>query len=326
MVQERVTLRGAVVALMTIGCVLVFAQENAAEAAVSAQPGIEEGVSNDDGTGSQKGLIIMLFALATVSSVAATALAVLTYRMNKLRLGDPNLEKVVFADTAKNWMETLEKKTDKDLARNSKDLQAYAAAFIEMGKSAGALIESGAQKSNLHQTAVEKEMKETRELLGTFRAVAEKQKEEVEAYREGFKASLNKEVIGYLCEARDQILAAKQMAAEKSDADSYAKLLKAVDDLDWYLEAKLESCDVEQLPVSEGDSTRDEAVSGKFKVLGTVPTKESGQHNRIAEIVKPGYEIRVPRDGKEETVLLRHVSVRVYSSPQSDSEKNSTNT
>ncbi len=264
-------------------------------------------------------LLWTLIALVGLLSLGTFGLSIYCYRLTQLRLRHANT--ISFGDSVAEWMQQLEAHWN-----NSHTLHAnHASSTIDKLQDVSAALDAQskghfeklANAFKQHHQIIGGELKEmsadlaqTREILATVQRVAEDKKQELEDYKAGFRVSISKDALGHLCDVRDNLNKIRSIA-EKSPSGS-EKILAALEDIDWELSDTLDNCDLIELKVEPGTSIRDESLSGKHKVLGKQPAPSPKYHGRVAEVIKHGYLIRVPRKEGEETQLFRPVQITVY--------------
>ncbi|MDC0314329.1 nucleotide exchange factor GrpE [bacterium] len=278
-------------------------------------------VSNWGGEYPPASFVWSMMGIVGLLSLVTAGLAFYSIRLTKLRLNSSSGTTVSFGDSATEWMQQLERHWNRSHQQQSENatttvsqLKEVSAAFDTQGETHFQHLYQAftdhhkIMGSELNE--MRKDLSETREILASVRKIAEEKKEELEEYKSGFRVSTSKEALGHLCDVRHNLGKVQSMLENAPAIESAA--LKTLKDIDWELSDTLENFDLIEIDAKPGMPIRDESLSGKHKILGTQPAPTPDDHGLIAEVIRHGYLIRVPRGDTEETLLFRPVQVSVY--------------
>ncbi len=257
-------------------------------------------------------------------SASTFGLSFYSYRLTRLRLQSRGGSPIILEDSLREWMVHMDQhwKSSQQLHRKTtkftlQKLTNVSREFSEFSERSQDQFTRLAEAFKTHHQSIGKEimeiagsLAETREILAAVRAVAEEKKAELEEYKAGYRISMTKETLGYLCNVRDHLIKMRIMI-DKNPGNT-DRALQGIEDIDWELRDTLDTCDLVQIEIPEKISIRDPALRGKHKITGRVPAPTPDLHGVVAEVIKHGYLIRVNRPEGEETIVFRPVNVTVF--------------
>jgi len=288
-----------------------------------------QGIVSNGGGYPPASFVWILMGIVGLLSLATVALALYSIRLTRLRLNSSSGTTVSFGDSVTEWMQKLEQHWNQSHQQQFENatttvtqLKEVSSAFDAQGKAHfQQLIQAFQEHHKIMGSELKemsKDLSETREILASVRKIAEEKKEELEEYKSGFRVSASKEALGHLCDVQHNLEKVQTMLENAPAVESSA--LKALKDIDWELSDTLENFDLIEIDAKPGMSIREESLSGKHKILGTKPAPTLESHGLIAEVIRRGYLIRVPRGDTEETLLFRPVQVTVYANQKTSQD------
>lgn len=298
--------------IWALSCFFVFlllsatdAQEQPSEPAVVAD--------SDANRHSYPGVLILVVVSTLVLATVAGVSSFLTYRMNRIRFAaGAHQDLISFNDVARDWLEDMRTSWTRVGQLQNESLAEHKTSVSGLRQRVEEGLSTLQADFGNCQASMASELAEFTKSLTTLTRLTDEQREELTLYKNGFRQSLSDEVLGYLCDARDQVRSVIRLF-QRDSSDSTQQLAtvkQALMDLDWLLEGHLERCCLKEVKISPGDRIIDECLSGRWKNVETVQTGDDRLHGTVVEVVKIGYVIDV--GGDNEKKIFRQAWVRIY--------------